>query len=621
MADFSNISNTNLKDGSYGYTTGHTSDMIFTKKSIGYAEGYTTNKRKTGGHTEDGTTIVEVPPTGKELVKSDNLPEMFDNHSNKFRTINGYGNSQNDYEDPTYLIFDLNIMNSISSLFSDNTKKFISEYSNFVPELEERLGYLEEFTNRLLEIFPGDFDPNGTSGIKRHYIEGVGGLDTLTKPIIDYGTDIITFTITEDVAMTLQYLAELYNNLIYSYNTHRYLIPDNLLRFNMKITIRDIRNMKNENDKINENISKFIYVLHDCQFDFMSTKSWGADIKRAGFSAAAPGISAGGTISMNFKSYSKITAPLLKNNYKIIDFKEYEPTDSFRTTFDGDYKSQDEVEENMNINIFKENSESLSNSDRKSNLPGGIQIPEINTSIRGFTDNIKNEISEVREVIIQKVYEEVNILVTRGQRWIGDNLGFTVGKVNVYYDSLEEKITNFSFMFSNLLDKKVDEWFGRDIKITRREGNVYSEKRIGPKNDNDTKLEHRTIDLTNNRSTKDNDRKLHNRTVDLTSTTHPDGTANRIYPDGTYNEKYPEGDVHPDGIYNQKFPNGDVHPDGIYNEKFPKGDVMKDGVYNEKYPEGDVHPDGIYNNNPPKGNIYNKVYKDLPPVNLKNVYK
>jgi len=667
--------------------------LYTTKKSIGYADGYSNyyknlnTEQKSGVHLPNGNMVVNKytgplssPDNNFEQIKSVGIPSMLDNHSSKFRTINGYGGTSNNFEDPTYLIFDLMILNSESSLFSNNTRQFILDYSKLVPELNERLSYWNELTNRLLQIFPGDFDTEGTekSGTKRHYIESIGGLGVLTKPIIDYPTEVITFTVTEDVAMTLQYLAELYNNLIYSYDTHRYLIPDNLLRFNMKITIRDVRNMKNDKNEVNTNISKFVYVLHDCQFDFMLTNSFGADIRRGGLTAGAIGVSAGGTISMNFKSYSKITAPLLISNSKIIDFKERDINYNYETIFDGDYKSNDYVIEQEKLNQDKNNITYRSNTDifsgDKSKLPGGIQFPEINTSIRGFKDKIKNEIVEVRDVIINKVYEEVNTLITTGERFLGEKLGFTIGKTNVYYNSLEEKVTTFSFLFADLLDNKVDELLGRDTDINKKTGNVYGKQVAVRESTSDRQNNNTNRSRTNAKYPKGDvhiDGKYNEKYPE--GTVQPQGNYNEKYPegdvsvdgvynekypegdvsvDGVYNEKYPEGDVHIDGKYNEKYPNGDVNVDGKYNEKYPKGDVNVDGKYNEKYPEGtvqpqgrynekypdgdvhidgkynekypdgDVHIDGIYNNNTPNGNIYNIKYKSLPPnKDLGNIYK
>ena len=410
--------------------------------------------------------------------------------------------------------------------------------------------------------------------------------------------------------MTLQYLAELYNNLVYSYDTHRYLIPDNLLRFNMRITIRDVRNMRIPDwttsptgSESNDNVSKFIYVLHDCQFDFMGTKNFGADMKRGGFSAAAPSFSAGGNITMNFKSYSKIMAPLLIDNSLVLDFKERESMNNDKTIYQnkGDYKTSEEViafeknDEKIKSIPYRTPSDIIttSNQDKR---PGAFQFPELNTTIRGFKNNIREEMTEVRDVVIKQIYEEVNQLATQGQRIIGNKLGFTIGKVNVYYDSLNQKVTRFAFMFEQFLESSIDTALDRGVQAIPSEANVYGEN-------------------INSR------RKTHYNQKFPEGDVNPPGTYNEKYPsgdvnpNGTYNEKYPEGDVNPKGIYNEKYPSGDVNPPGTYNEKYPEGDVNPNGTYNQKFPEGDVNPNGTYNEKYPSGDVnpsgtYNEKYPE-----------
>ena len=597
--------------------------QIYSRKSLGYADGYSRYVKRSGAITKDGIreTITIVKPYPEENVKSSVLNFLLDKPSDTFRKINGYGKERSStsdaYEDPTFLIFDINLMKFESPLFREDViKAFLDEYSTLIPEIAEREGYWEEFLNILFKIFPSDISEEG-DGIKRHYIESVNGLDVLLKPIINYPEDNIQINVTEDIAMTIQYLAELYNNLVYSYDTHRYLIPENLLRFDMRITVRDFRNMRKPvfNDDglvknvINEDISKFIYVLHDCQFNFMGTKNFGTEIKRAGFGAPLPPMSNGGTITINFKSYSKITAPLLIDNSKIVDFRERESDQErnlYRVLFN-DVSPQFEV-------IEKER--------RKEDAENSI--------LKSIVTDAINEASEVRAVLVNKIVEEANQVVKAGQRTLAtSNLGFTLGKVNVYYDSLDEKVTRFAFMFESFLRDATDNLFGRTREIPQRIGNVYNQ------------------DAQYNEKFPEGD--LHDDggynekfpEGDL----HDDGTYNEkepegdLHDDGGYNEKFPEGDLHEDGQYNEKFPEGDVHEDGQYNEKEPEGDVHEDGQYNEKFPEGDLHEDGQYNEKLPEGDIhedgqYNEkfpdgnVYKPKPPSGiiddankLGNVYK
>jgi hypothetical protein len=584
---------------------------VYTKKSIGYADGYAKYTQKSAGHNPDGTRLDAnvTRGDGEEQVKSTSPELLIDHQSNTFRRINGFGttdnfNPSNEYEDPTYLIFDIHIMKEDSPLFrEDIIKSFMDEYTDAVPEIGERVEYWVEFRNRISKIFSSDTNIE-EDGSKKHYIESISNLDVLLNPIINYPEDNIIFTLTEDITMTLQYLSELYNNLVYSYDTHRHLIPDNLLRFNMRITVRDMRNLRkltNQdnilNNTVNDDVSKFIYVLHDCQFNFFNTKNFGNEMKIAGFGASAISTPASGSFAINFKSYSKITAPLLMDNSKIIDFRERETQTSedrktiYKTVFNSDYKSSDDViaiekKNNQDQNIKYRSVASINEGNRQEpNNP--FQIPEINTSIRGFTNLIKKEIVQVRDVIIKQVYEEVNQLVTAGQRYLGENVGLTIGRVNVYYDSLEKKITSFSHLFEDFLDDTIDNWKGQKDSVTAelRTKNIYGEE------------------PSYNEKYPDSD-------DTVITDVHEDGVYNEKYPDGDlheqgiYNEKTPEGDLHDDGQYNLKFPDGDLHVDGIYNEKQPSGNIQEPGQYNEKYPDGDVNVDGTYNDKKPKGNVY-----------------
>jgi len=469
---------------------------------------------------------------------------------------NSYVNSDT-YEDPTYLIFDMKIITEESPLF-ENLLPFMENYADAVPEIAERIDYYQELINNLLKIFPTDrTDEN--DGTKRHYIESLTGLDVLQAKIVNYPEDIITITLSDDITLITHYLAELYNNLVYSYDTRRYLIPENLLRFNVEITVKDIRNEKKvdyinssedtkELNVINNDVSLLIYTLHDCQFNFYDTKSFGNEITVGGWGAALPNTPAKNSLNFNFKSISRITAPNLIDFSKVIDFKERNINADYNLSNTENYMSQEFYEE-------------------------AIENNEENTNFKSLGGSFSREISDVRNVLVNQLNEEVGQLVTAGNQFLGENLGFTLGKFNVYYESLgsARQIDKFSFMFEDFLDDSIDELFGRNITYPdARDGNIYSENE------------------------------------ETTVVTNKVPTGEDRHADGTYNEKPPTGeDRHVDGAYNEKPPTGeDRHVDGAYNEKLPDGDLHPDGTYNEKLPDGDLHPDGTYNEKLPNGNVY-----------------
>lgn len=612
---------------------GITQEKTYTRRSIGYVEGYGEYTARYGGLvTEGGNQFREEVITNEDSSEGEK-PSVLSRQVNKqvdvFRNIFGYGSTNrtsDSIEDPTFIIYDLQIDYSTSPLFNQ-VADFFDRYAPLVEELNERKKIYEEFVSMVSKIFPGDV--NHTTGSKRHYINSIGGLNNLFKKIVDYPTDVLTFTISEDITMFAQYLSELYSNLVYSYDTQRYLIPDNLLRFNMRIFFRDTREMltvQNTNDgqkaeQINANISKFSYVLHDCQFDFFSSRNFGESVQTAGFGAGATTTPATLSFTVNYKSYSKITTPALIDDAVVIDLREREGDKmGDYERFNNDYKSQFEWEDTISrdeeenatkqYNIKTSNIYSTQNKKKKKH-----PLQEFG---QGLTNAFTQELSDIRNVLVNQVKNRVPVAIEKAQKATSNAIfknanypGFqpiTLTKFNVYYDSPTQAINRVSFLLGNFINKSVRE-LQRRVKLewNGNKLNVYYDKSdagtIVPREEN--------IYESNphyNQKFPEGDRE-------------PDGTYNEKYPegdlmaDGTYNEKYPEGDREPDGSYNTKYPQGDVSPNGTYNQKFPFGDREPDGTYNEKYPEGDREPDGRYNEKYPEGDrepdgTYNEKYPE-----------
>ena len=114
---------------------------------------------------------------------------------------------------------------------------FIRKYAN-IPEIKNREPIYSNFIQNLDTIFGRTLE---NSWEKSYYIESISGLDKLSSKMVKYGTDLITIQLTEDISLKSSYLAELYNNLTYSYKNQRYLIPENCMRFDLMIEITDIR--------------------------------------------------------------------------------------------------------------------------------------------------------------------------------------------------------------------------------------------------------------------------------------------------------------------------------------------------------------------------------------------
>lgn len=140
------------------------------------------------------------------------------------------------------------------------------------------------------------------ASFKSHYLKSVKGLHGLVENVIgfgkenkqftDYGKDKIVLDIYEDTFLNSGYLAALYKNIVYSRVNGKLLIPENLLKFDMSIIISEIRNFNlvvdttsktfttnvntpnvpnssvNSIAIFNDNISRYIYNLYDCQLNF-----------------------------------------------------------------------------------------------------------------------------------------------------------------------------------------------------------------------------------------------------------------------------------------------------------------------------------------------------------------
>ena len=242
------------------------------------------------------------------------------------------------YEDPTFLTFEIIINKFSSPLFNygqdfinpkPNTAiNFIRKYSN-IDEIALREVLLNEFIYIITDIFGFEF--KASSGKKNYYIEQILGLDKLTAKMVK-DEDLIQIKMVEDVSMRILYMAETYNNLIYSYRNQKYLIPINCLRFDMQIKITDLRKFKISNPRYdytlpispnnpttisNTSPASIIYTLHDCNFDFFNSQDFDAGLYRGGFNAinTQPG---GLTCTVRYKQITMdFNSPMIPNSYKL----------------------------------------------------------------------------------------------------------------------------------------------------------------------------------------------------------------------------------------------------------------------------------------------------------------
>ena len=240
-------------------------------------------------------------------------------------------------EDPTVFGFDFVILDN-SSLFNDVGSFLEFGEQHGYSDLNYRKELYEDFKRQVSKFFNSvDNDSNNFrvgseySSFKTHYLNSVNGLNNLIRSIrvgnsterqfANYGEDKLTFSLSEDIGINAGYLSNLYRNLIYSKKNGRQLLPENLLRFDCVIIISEVRNFvrvsndisriatinQNPNlveedliDSFKDNISRYIYTLRDCQFDF-NTLSHGDNLNIGGLDAPRPSFSDG----INFDIYYK----------------------------------------------------------------------------------------------------------------------------------------------------------------------------------------------------------------------------------------------------------------------------------------------------------------------------
>ncbi len=232
------------------------------------------------------------------------------------------------FDDPTYLGFNVMFDTASSPLWNygdyeafslttqgkNSVGSFLGKYSN-IPDIANRMPIYLELLKTLDRYFNRTLDEGFPQNRwkKAYYIETITGLDKLSSKMVKYGEDKINIALSEDVSLKTTYLAELYNNLIYSYKEQRYVMPENTLRFDLIIEVTDIRIFKlllNNSDggltsTINNDPPRIVYTLQDCNFDFSKSIPFDAAISMAGYGSKASTTPAGLNFDIKYKSIKK----------------------------------------------------------------------------------------------------------------------------------------------------------------------------------------------------------------------------------------------------------------------------------------------------------------------------
>lgn len=235
-------------------------------------------------------TSTENPLTStRDKVNKDQMKYFKDLGKRNFKYGLEVSPGDNGDEDPVVFGFDIIIKTQDSPLFSEDIISFFDfGDANNIKEIIPRREIYNNFIEHLSKFFKRT--DSEFSHIKTFYIKSVNNLENLInqttaihnekKQFTDYGkeSENIQITMYEDTYLNAGYLAMLYNTLAYSKINGKQIIPENLLRFDISIVISEIRQFNkvlssldsgiNVTNIVNDNVSRYIYNLYDCQFNF-----------------------------------------------------------------------------------------------------------------------------------------------------------------------------------------------------------------------------------------------------------------------------------------------------------------------------------------------------------------
>lgn len=213
--------------------------------------------------------------------------------------------SSHDNEDPVYFGFEIELNASSSPLLNGTVENFIDtigfnqQKKKAYTELTEKKDIIAEFKKELRRYFriSGDLPfvddadnfifESDTVKDKKFYINKLSGLHALNdrnspdthKPFVEYRKDKIGVTFFEDTTLNLGTLYSLYKSLYWSRLNGKSLMPENILRFDCKIIVSELRNLAAVKKAVSTggeggieilkaNVSRYVYHLYECQFFF-----------------------------------------------------------------------------------------------------------------------------------------------------------------------------------------------------------------------------------------------------------------------------------------------------------------------------------------------------------------
>jgi len=214
--------------------------------------------------------------------------------------------SRYDNEDPVFFGFEIELNTKTSPLLNGTVEEFLNNTNTNVKgsdtvfdkysELTGKVPIIKEFKKELSRYFKlsTDYDAKDSDGQfifetdtlndKKFYINRLKGLHNLnernlgdaTKQFVDYRKEKIGVTFYEDTSLNLGTLYSLYKQLYWSRLNGKSIIPENILRFDCKIIVSELRNLTavkkalaNKGvDVLKANVSRYVYYIYECQFFF-----------------------------------------------------------------------------------------------------------------------------------------------------------------------------------------------------------------------------------------------------------------------------------------------------------------------------------------------------------------
>lgn len=377
-------------------------------------------------------------------------------------------------EDPVIFGFDISI-NTISSPLFNEMNPFFDYIGPRIKEIDSRRKVYQDFVDHIALFFDKP-DTNMLSNFKSHYIKKINGVDKLIEntdqAFTKFKEDKITITMMEDTFLNGGYLGMLYRTLSYSRLNGKQLIPENLLRFDMDITISEIRNYNkvinsitnpdgSVTDAINvvkDNVSKYVYHLYDCQF-FFDNNSHDSTVSNVDKS-----IREDFEFSITWKHTQSEFQKFKIDEFKYLNnknkdpnvYSDFNPTDPTPPTKDPyliyNKNSKDEAQTELDS---KSQLSDLKNQTKISQLAGIKKPGDLNGDGKvSFKENFKSQLDTIKENtkknILIAVQTKRNQLLNKAVEAIRGSLGLR--RINAPYNVYDNNASVFGMLKNDLIN-------------------------------------------------------------------------------------------------------------------------------------------------------------------------